>query len=233
MKTSTSAQGLIEYGILIALIAAGLILALNLYGVSLRGAYCSIADKISRGQACKPSAVCEDNFSEGLSGWSLLEGSMGSAADGKFCPPTYTRMMNNCSVSAGLRDYSVALNGANLSSGWGYGLMFRAELTPNGMTGYVFQYDPGYSPGAFIIRKWVNGRELNPPIAVARAPSYDWYGEPHDIRVDVKGNTFTAYVDGVAVLTAADSTYTSGGSGLRTWDNTRVCFDQFGMQTLP
>ncbi len=38
MKTSTSAQGLIEYGILIALIAVGLILGLNLYGVSLRDA---------------------------------------------------------------------------------------------------------------------------------------------------------------------------------------------------
>jgi len=101
------------------------------------------------------------------------------------------------------------------------------------MNGYVFQYDPGYYPGAFIIRKWVNGRELSAPIAVAKAPGYDWYSSPRDIEVVVEGDTFTAYVDGVEVLTATDSTYATGGSGLRNWDSTKVCFDQFGMQSAP
>lgn len=233
VKKFLHGQGLVEYGILIALIAVGIILTLNLYGVSVRDAYCNVANKVSRGEACKPSMVCQDDFSSDLSGWDVLEGAKGSVANGKFCPPSYTRMINSCSISSSLDDYTVMLNDANLSSGSGYGLAFRVENTPTGMTGYVFQYDPGYSPGSFIIRKWANGRELNPPIAVKRAPGYDWYGSPHDVSVVVKGDTFTAYVDGEAVLTAKDSTYKSGGSGIRTWDSTLACFDQFGMQSLP
>jgi Flp pilus assembly pilin Flp len=226
-------QGLVEYVILIALIAIGIALALQLYGVSVYDAYCNVADKVSRGEACKPVQLCGDDFSTNLSGWTLLEGAQGSVQDGKFCPPSYTRMINKCSTSTGLKDYTVALNGANLSSGSGYGVAFRAENTPTGMNGYVFQYDPGYYPGSFIIRKWVNGRELSTPIAIAKATGYDWYNSPRDISVVVKGDTFTAYVDGIAVLTATDSTYTSGGTGLRTWDSTQVCFDQFGMQSAP
>lgn len=234
MKKYLHGQGLLEYALLISLIAVGIALALNLYGISVREAYCNVADKVSRGQACKPTEICQDDFSGDLSGWTLLEGSVGSIKDGKYCPPSYSRTLNNCSTSSGnLEDYTVSLNGADLKSGSGYGLAFRAEDTPTGMTGYVFQYDPGYYPGSFIIRKWVNGRELSTPIAVKKMPGYDWYSAPHDISVDVKGDTFTAYVDGEAILTATDSTYTSGGSGLRTWDSTQVCFDQFGMQSLP
>jgi hypothetical protein len=101
------------------------------------------------------------------------------------------------------------------------------------MNGYSFQYDPGYYPGSFIFRKWVNGREIATPFAVSKAPGFDWYSAPRDVRVVVKGDTFTAYVDGQPVLTAQDSTYTSGGTGLRTWDSTQVCFDQFGLNSLP
>jgi len=233
MKKFFRGQGLVEYAILIALIAIGIILALNLYGVSVYDAYCYAADKISGGEACKPVQLCPDDFSTDLSGWSTLQGTTGSVAGGNFCPPSYTLMLNSCSVSESLTDYSVMLNDANLSSGSGYGVAFRAVNTPNGMNGYVFQYDPGYYPGAFIIRKWVNGRELSAPIAVAKAPGYDWYGSPRDIEVVVEGDTFTAYVDGVEVLTATDSTYATGGTGLRTWDSTKVCFDQFGMQSAP
>jgi hypothetical protein len=233
IKRYLCGQGLVEYIILIALVAVGLILVLNLFGVSIREAYCDVADKVSRGQACKPVVLCQDDFSSDLSDWKVLEGTPGTVSGGSYCPSSYTRLLNTCSTSTGSSDYTVKLNGANLTSGSGYGIAFRAENTPSGMTGYVFQYDPGYSPGAFIIRKWANGRELNPPIAVKNAPGYDWYGEPHDLSLDVKGDTFTAYVDGIAVLTATDSTYTSGGTGLRTWDSTVTCFDQFGTQSLP
>ncbi len=226
-------QGLVEYSILIALIAVGIILALQLYGISVYDAYCYAADKISGGQACEPTQLCLDDFSTDLSGWTVLQGVPGSIEDGAYCPSSYTRLLNTCSTASGTDDYSVTLSGSDLTSGSGYGVAFRAEDTPTGMTGYVFQYDPGYYPGSFIFRKWVNGKELSTPIAVAPAPGYSWYNTPRDIQVVVEGDTFTAYVDGVAVLTATDSTYTSGGAGIRTWDSTKVCFDQFEMNSIP
>ncbi len=226
-------QGLAEYAILLALIAVGIALILQLYGISVYEAYCSVADRVSGGKACQPDEICGDDFSSDLSGWTTLEGKPGNTLNGAYCPSTYTRVINKCSTDGSLEDYTVSLNGANLTSGWGYGLIFRAENTPDGMNGYVFQYDPGYSPGSFIFRKWVNGRELSVPFAVTKAPNYSWYNAPRDIKVVVDGNTFTAYVDGKAVLTATDSTYTSGGSGIRTWDTTLVCFDEFEMQSNP
>jgi len=233
MKKNLPGQGLIEYIVLIALISFGVILALNFYGLSVRDVYCNIADKISKGDSCAVTQICQDDFSTDFKGWNTLQGSGGSVQDGQLCPSNYTLALNTCSTSKNLKDYTVKLNDANLKSGDGYGLVFRAENTKNGMTGYVFQYDPGYYPGSFVIRKWANGRELNPPIAVAPAKGYNWYNAPRDIQVVVKGDTFTAYVDGKPVLTAEDSTYTSGGAGVRTWDSTQVCFDQFGIQSAP
>jgi hypothetical protein len=231
LKKNLPGQGLLEYVILIALISIGIALVLNLYGLSVRDVYCNIADKISSGDSCKVAQICQDDFSTDFKGWSTLEGSGGSVQNGQLCPSNYTRALNTCSTSKRLKDYTYKLNGANLKSGNGYGLIFRAENTKSGMNGYVFQYDPGY--GAFIFRKWANGVELNPPFAVAPAKGYDWYNVPRDVQVDVKGDTFTAYVDGKPVLTAKDSAYTSGGAGLRTWDSTQVCFDQFGIQSTP
>jgi hypothetical protein len=231
LKKNLPGQGLLEYVVLIALISIGIALVLNLYGLSVRDVYCNIADKISSGDSCKVAQICQDDFSTDFKGWSTLEGSGGSVQNGQLCPSNYTRALNTCSKSKRLKDYTYKLNGANLKSGNGYGLIFRAENTKSGMNGYVFQYDPGY--GAFIFRKWANGVELNPPFAVAPAKGYDWYNVPRDVQVDVKGDTFTAYVDGKPVLTAKDSAYTSGGAGLRTWDSTQVCFDQFGIQSTP
>jgi hypothetical protein len=169
-----------------------------------------------------------------LAGWKALQGAKGSVKNGKFCPPNYTFMLNACSASVkSLNDYTVLLNGSTLSSGSGYGLVFRSQNTPNGITGYVFQYDPGFSPGSFLFRKWVNGAELSTPIAVAKMPGYNWYNALNDIKVVVKGNTFTAYVNGQQVLTVKDSTYATGGAGIRTWDSTLVCFDQFEIQSAP
>jgi len=226
-------QGLVEYAILIALIAVGIVLTLNLFGVSLAEAYCSVANQVSRGEACKSTPLCEDDFSSDLEDWIPLEGNPGEVKNGSYCPSNYTRMLNACSTSVNVDDYVVSVDGATLASGWGYGVAFRLQDTPNGITGYMFQYDPGYYPGSFIFRKWVNGRELSPPIAVKKAPDYDWYGEAHNVTVAVKGDTFTAYVDGEEMLSVTDSAYPTGGAGLRTWDSTVVCFDGFSVLSLP
>jgi Flp pilus assembly pilin Flp len=234
MKKNLPGQGMVEYGLLIALVVVGLILILNLFGFTVRDVYCMAASKISgnedSGTCQAEEMLCEDDFSTDFGGWSVLNGNW-TVGDGKLCVNGYAHSLDNCSTSANPTDYTASLNGAQLNAGDGYGIFFRAQMTPKGLNGYIFQYDPGLK--AFVFRKWVNGRELNPPFAVAPARDYDWYGEPHDIQVDVNGDTFTAYVDGVPVLTAQDSTYPSGGSGLRSWDNTQACFNGFGIESAP
>lgn len=123
-------------------------------------------------------------------------------------------------------DYSVDIRVAQLQNGDGYGVWFRADPNaPNGVNGYTFQYDPGYGGGEFIIRKWVNGSEKG-PFARASAQGFDW-NNPHNIKVEAVGDTFTAYVDGTPVLTGKDSTYSSGTAGLRTWDGTHATFEDY------
>jgi hypothetical protein len=123
-------------------------------------------------------------------------------------------------------DYSVDIRVAQLQNGDGYGVWFRADPNaPNGVNGYTFQYDPGYGGGEFIIRKWVNGSEKG-PFARTSAKGFDW-NNPHNIKVNAVGDTFTAYVDGKPVLTGKDSTYSSGTAGLRTWDGTHATFEDY------
>ncbi len=121
-------------------------------------------------------------------------------------------------------DYSISLN-ANLTTGSGYGVYYRAD-GKSAISGYCFQYDPGWgSGGAFLVRKVVNGTESS-PIAVTKIPAgFPIYNTQHQIQITVSGSAQTIYVDGVKMLTLTDSTFTSGSAGLRTWDSTRAEFD--------
>lgn len=118
-------------------------------------------------------------------------------------------------------DYVITVKAANLTQGDGYGIFFRTS-NPSHVNGYSFQYDPGLK--AMALRKWVNGNEISPPFAVASAPNYPWYGQNRQIQIVAKGNSITVSIDGKQVLAASDSTYASGGVGLRTWDTTSATF---------
>jgi fructan beta-fructosidase len=52
------------------------------------------------------------------------------------------------------------------------------------------------------------------------------------VQVVVQGDTYIAYVDGVKVLEARDSTYLEGGMGLRTWDNSTISVDQVTVNSV-
>ena len=122
------------------------------------------------------------------------------------------------------------IDGAKLNSGNGYGIYFRATSTSQGVSGYAFQYDPGFN--GLVMRKWVNGVEINPPMAFKSMPGSDWYSAAHTLSVKVSGNTYTGMVDGVPMLTATDNTYLTGGTALRVWDSTQVCMDNFSVSSL-
>ncbi len=129
----------------------------------------------------------------------------------------------------GWTDYTVRMT-ANMEQGNGYGVFFRTTNTDNNTEGYIFQMDPGYGSGAFLMRRWTDDREESPFARAWADPGYDWYGEDHDIQVEVSGDSFNAYIDGELVLSGNDDTYASGGIGMRTWSNTQVSFDDITVE---
>ena len=200
-------QGFVEYALLIFLVGAILALILALTGVTLRELYCQIVGMVG-GQAC---VFTPTEWLRIQGNWDIGDEICGGTGEGRIFADGFSG-----------EDYTIHIDSTTLSQGNGYGVFFRAT-DPSRVNGYTFQYDPGYGGGAFIFRKWVNGNELSNPIAVSRAPGYTWHNRPHSVQVAVNGDHFTAYVDGVPVLEATDGTYPSGGAGLRTWDNTRMC----------
>lgn len=128
-------------------------------------------------------------------------------------------------------DYLVNMSMAQLLSGEGYGLMFRLNKEKESFTGYSFQVDSGYG-NQFVFRRYdKNGTELGEPLATASFPAGFDVNAAHDVSVSVVGDTYIAYVDGVQVLTAVDDTYSSGGTGLRTWGESQSQFDGFSVST--
>lgn len=231
-------QGTAEYALLLVLVAIGVFLLLQLMGISVRDAYCKTVQAISGSPVCAPQEYCGDDFAGGTEAWRTARGQPVSQ-NGKLCLQKDSQTFNTCSMQQGQGDYVIRMDDVVLDKGNGYGVFFRTTDTDKGASGYIFQYDPGmkyhgYPPnGAYLIRRWVNGREVWTPLAITPIPDGDIYNTPHDIEITVKGNTFTVKVDGQQVLQAADSTYASGGVGLRTWDNTQVCSGGYSLLPVP
>jgi hypothetical protein len=224
-------QGLVEYALLLALLVIGMILVLSLSGTSLSDLYCRVASGIGGGKACNEQKMyCQDNFDGDTSGWQNVSGAP-TMQNGQMCFPNSMQVMNKCSTQMTQSDYVINLNDVTLMQGNGYGVYFRSTLTGSGLNGYAFQYDPG-AGNALLIRSWINGREVISPIA--RVPiNSTIYNVPHDFKIVTKGDTFTVFMDGVQVMTAKDSTYPTGGVGLRSWDSTSGCFNDFSIGQTP
>jgi Flp pilus assembly pilin Flp len=224
--SSRKGQGLVEYALLIALLAVILVSILQLSGVSLRGLFCRAVNGLSSGPGLCSASLLQDDFNN-LDQWNIVSGKW-KTENGKLCGgPGEGRMF--AKIPPGAKNYVISLNGAKLDSGNGFGVFFRATDFSK-VNGYDFQYDPGAE--GFLNRRWYQGNEL-PAQAYVKKTNYDYYSQPHDIKIVVDGDTFTTYVDGQQVNKMTDSTYTEGGVGLRTWDNTSVCFDSIQVAPLP
>ncbi len=204
-------QGLAEYALIIALVGVAVILIMALTGTGIRDVYC----KVLEGLGMRACVFVPTDWNRISGNWTTGDPVCGAIGEGRLFADGFSG-----------ENYTININSATLSQGNGYGVYFRAT-NQSAVNGYTFQYDPGYS--GFIFRKWVNGSELSPPIAVKRVSGYDW-AKPRDIKIVVNGDHFTAYVDNVPVLEATDSTYPSGGMGLRTWDNTKMCASGISIQ---
>jgi hypothetical protein len=214
-------QGFIEYILIIVLVGLSVIMALRLTGVSVSDLY----QRIVAGFGEDSKTILSENFHNlnnwkqifGADKWAIKDGWLVSSKGGD------KRIMM---ISDLPNDYVITTT-AQLLDGKGFGIMFRLTPDGNNYGGYSFQLDPGYG-NKLVLRKFVqNGVEVSKPIAVANPPAgFDFYAE-HEVKVSVIGNTFTAYIDGVKVMTAIDDTYPSGGAGLRSWSASNMKADDF------
>ena len=148
-----------------------------------------------------------------------IVGAKWSVVGGKLVPPA-----SGGSILFGDQSWTDAQveTTATLASGSGYGVYFRATGTTK-ISGYVFQYDPGVG-NKFVVRKVVNGTE-SAPIAIGAMPAgFPIYGVAHDVSVSAIGTHIVCTVDGTSVLDFSDSTFSSGGTGLRSWGGASVSF---------
>jgi hypothetical protein len=224
-------QGLVEYVLLLTLLVIGLVLVLSLMGISVSDLYCRAANSISPGKACKElKTYCQDTFDGNTSGWQNVSGGS-TITNGQMCISNYMQTLNKCSMTMPDSDYVINLNGVTLTQGNGYGVYFRSTLTGSGINGYIFQYDPG-AGNKLLIRRWINGVEVMTPLAMVPINS-TIYNVPHDFKIVVKGSTYTVFMDGAQVMTATDSTYPTGGVGIRSWDSTTTCLNDFSISQIP
>jgi len=238
---SQSGQGLVEYVLIILLV--GVVVGGSAYalGPSLGQVYSGLQGELSSGQVAPPGTQPTAGVPTPTptptptpqpadwDEWQVVVGKKWRIEGDSYCtgPGGEQRSFYG---AENWTDYEITFK-ATLSQGNGYGVYFRATNYKKA-NAYIFQYDPGYGKGAFLYRRIVNGRE-KPPFARVWAPDdYQWHNTEHEIRVRVEGNTFTAYVDGEAVLQAHHSEYTHGGVGLRAWDRSNVCFRDFQIKFL-
>lgn len=235
-----SGQGITEYALILTLIALVSVIGLSVLATGAKKSYEDVlaASNVSTPGPNDPKEYCKADMT-GVEDWDLQGNRSKSwmSNDGKLCMKNdggNNYAYNNCSRDSmpTNNDYVVRLDGANLISGNGYGIMLRMQDYSDKPNGYSFQYDPG--KGYLVFKKWENGKESD--IAKARPPGhpkFDWHDVPRDVVVEMKGTTMSAYVDGELVLAAVDDTYTSGGAGLRTWYSSNVCFDNFKIGQAP
>ncbi|MEI6179479.1 MAG: family 16 glycoside hydrolase [Chloroflexales bacterium] len=217
-------QSLVEIGLLLALIAAVAVVGLGVTGTSIRTVLCNVGRTFGGGGSC--GTLFSDDFTN-LKAWQIAAGTWASVDGVLTGGPSEGRIFTPLAAN----DYVIDVDTTHLAQGNGYGVFFRIQDFGK-INGYSFQYDPGL--GGFAFRKWVGGSEISAPLAFVKAPAgYDWYAANRKLQLTVSGDTFTALVDGQAVLTTKDSTYAAGGMGFRTWDSTKASFDNLTVRAVP
>lgn len=233
ISTRQRGQSLLEYALIIALVAVLIALTMNAMGISLADVY-SKAVAALEGETgggddpdCTPLAVATDD-------WKNLQdkfwrGGIKQGDDGFYVCPLCGGLLPGFSGN----DYAIDLPGVKVSNvlpSWnGYGVAFRADYQKSGLNGYMFEIERVNKklPTQIYFSKWVNGKQIKPPLASITAPAnFDW-DNPPNMTVKVEGDQMIAYLNGVEVLRASDSTYPEGGAGVIANMGTQLQFKDF------
>jgi Flp pilus assembly pilin Flp len=222
---SKPGQGTVEYAIILALLVIVLVLVLNLLGVNLANVFNRVVTAL--GFQNIAAALLSDDYTD-MTKWHTYSGNSWTNTNGQLCNTGGSHIVSTVGMP---NNTHINVDNAQLTTGNGYGVMFRVNPSGSSYAGYSFQLDPGLG-NKFVFRRYdLNGTELSSPLSTSSFPAgFDMYA-PHQMAVDVQGSTFKAYVDGTLVLTATDSTYPSGNVGFRTWDSTAACMGHLTVTT--
>ena len=233
IKQGYKGQGLVEYALLLALIALVAALALDASGVSVSDVYRDTiatlrGDRVPAGE--EPACI---QTIEATGQWNPYKDGFGRGGveyrNGRF---------QVCSLCGGTvpgshgKDYTLTFSNVqveNVRKSWnGYGVLFRGTFEKKKYSGYMFEIERQNEnkPTQVYFSKWVKGKQIRPLLSVLDLPSFDWENPP-EIQVKVEGDTFTAYLDGKEVLRAKDDTYPDGSSGVISNPGTELKFGGF------
>jgi len=236
-------QGLVEYALILLLLAGLAALSLNLMGVSLKDVYQKVTDMFNgTEQVGSEQAACENyfqtDFDDSLKDWDNIDSDFWKGdwetEKGKLVGENLGALLYG-----GLngQDYSVSLNGAQLANTkptyQGYGLIFRASVTKERLNGYMFEVEKKNKndPGTMYFSQWINGAQIQPPLASMTVPkNFDW-SNPGSMTVKVSGNEFTAYLNGVPLLQTTDDLYKSGQTGVAVNSGSKLSLDDFSVDS--
>lgn len=234
-------QGIVEYAVILGLIALVVVLALGAMGISVGDVYAAIVEALGGEVDCKtyyhsdfgtpPSWTEIKNSFWGKHGsWQVKDGQLVSPRSGAM-------LLNEYSGS----DYNISLNGirlANQASAWnGYGVMFRSTLDANNrLNGYMFEFErrTPKEPVTMYFSYWVNGNQvvMDPPGKLT-IPANSGWDNPANLTISVQGNTFIASMNGKEIMKATDpkNLYTEGLVGLASNAGSSIVVDDVAVKT--
>jgi len=133
-------------------------------------------------------------------------------------------------VLNGSTSYTVEVS-ATLHSDKGWGVWLSADMdAQDRVSGYTFQYDPGWSPDSYLLRRWEDGVE-----SVLHQVDLDVeYGEAFDFRFEVEDASFRALQDGELIM-STDVLGVHDGDlvGFRTWSSSSATFSSLAVTAVP
>lgn len=235
-----SGQGIVEYALIMVLVSLVTVGSMSAMGVSVRDVYQNVADAFNGNKAVEALRNFYTNtFDEDLSGWNTAKwgwyfGGRWRTQDGKLVGDRFAATFLD---DFNQDDYTLTATGVkfyNDKKTWQGGLLyFRTD--PDTRNGYVFEIEKrnnGHDAEIYF-RKWVNGYQIDPPLASAPIPAGFDFNNPTDLQVQVNGDTFTAFMDGNQVLQTSDSSYKNGTVGVASNSGSRMEIDDIKIDEIP
>jgi hypothetical protein len=130
----------------------------------------------------------------------------------------------------------------DLRTGSGFGIVFRASVTNDRITGYSFDMDPVAGGGGYLVRLWDGSRQHWRPLAHAAVTDPARLFGRHVTRITLRGDQLSVQIDGDPVLEVpalSRATLEAGREpcrgdrvGIQAWATTEVTVDTFRVAQL-
>lgn len=170
---------------------------------------------IATGTATPIPPLYQSNLTRDPGGWDCSATKCSFRADGYHVQApddfVYSTFLTKTFDDAVIQVKTIIITGKTSGNAAGMGIAFRTPQS-NKLAGYGLLI---YSDGTYGLVKW--DTKGNPTNLIADSSSsaiHQGLNQENDLKLVVKGNTFTIFINGQQVNEATDSTYTSGYIGL-------------------